>query len=51
MRRSEVCALTWDDIDLKNKTVRVDEKTKGGDSNGVEWHQQFIAHKADLLEI
>lgn len=25
MRRSEVCALTWDDIDLKNKTVRVDE--------------------------
>lgn len=28
MRRSEVCALTWDDIDLKNKTVRVDEKQR-----------------------
>lgn len=25
MRRSEVCALTWDDIDLERKTILIDE--------------------------
>lgn len=34
MRAGEVCALTWDCVDLKNKTIRV-EKTLIGKGKGI----------------
>lgn len=33
LRRSELCALTWNDIDLKNKKIKIN-KAKVMDSNG-----------------
>ena len=36
MRTGEVCALTWDDIDLKNRTISINHNVycKDNDVNG-----------------